>query len=195
MKIKITYFILLSILIISVAVLIVEDIKENRIYDITFIPEECEGWFSVTPQGFFDKYLGSYDVIGDLRENSYIDKDGNLVVGFDSSQVEMIEEYYMSGIETMKDLGIIVSDDYASITFKGYREDVDKMLSDMPPFSSFLSLRLAQLMNGIAPHELKLTISFVDEKTGNAVYEETFNTHWQLHYKYKSKLTSRSEEP
>lgn len=180
------------LVIVAIAAIAVNNYK-NRITEFVFTPEECERYFSVTPTEFFNEYFPFYDDIGDFRENSYVDKNGDLIVGITADQKEIICEFYEPFIITAKELGIKISEDYYHVSFEGYREDVSAMVEKMP-FSTLYALRIAQLMNGTAPRDVKVTFTFVDGKTGETVYEESFREVWRLDLENLSKLSPRNEE-
>lgn len=136
-------------------------------------PNICKILFgSAGPEEFFDEYMPFYESCEDFRDHATIDKDGNLVLLLTGEQEQVLLNFRDSGIEqTRKIPGIYISKDYTVLTLTGYEEDVKEIIWYNIPFTVYTDMATRQLISGMDPAKISVTVKIVDIATGETVYK------------------------
>jgi len=136
-------------------------------------PKICRALFwGAEPETFFDEYYPFYESCEDFREHATIDRDGNLVLRLTTEQKEAFIDFGDSGIEeTRKTPGIYISKDLKELTLTGYEEDVKEIIWNKLPLTTVFDMASRQLINGVEPSKISVTVKIVDIATGETVYK------------------------
>ena len=84
LKVKKSYAFIINVtlllLICACIAVIIHIVVLNQPYSVAISESVCFGLFDCTPSEFFDKSFDLYEETGDLREKSYVDERGNLML-------------------------------------------------------------------------------------------------------------------
>ena len=154
--------------------------------------QDCESLFGVAPDQFKSAYFHFYNEYGDLRLNSYVDKNGNLIIRLNRKQYDSIYNHYIDCVKMANDAGIYISEDFNVMTVKGYREDIWSILLSHGLIASTGMIGIQNLTNGYGNWSVVLRL--VDEVSGEVVFEKTFQDVFQFSKEMVSNLTPRPQE-
>lgn len=136
----------------------------------TFVlsPNACKHLLSNSPKEFMDSDSLLYDSCEDFRKHAYIDKEGNLVLSLSREQKDAWLSFWGGyDEEQFRELGLTTSNGYAECLFKGYSEDVSRLLPNI-----IVVLEILQLYSGISPDDIYIHWVMIDAGTNEVVVNQ-----------------------
>ena len=126
--------------------------------------------FAVEADEFREDYFSTYENVEDPHTYLQRDADGNLIIYLSEEQKNAYLQFGAGSIETARELGVIISEDYTQIKIVCYEEEMKTYAYKKPLLLEYNMMR-HQLIAGKEPKNIAVEVIIQDKATDEIIYQ------------------------
>ena len=135
-------------------------------------PDKTVLLFGVEADEFREDYFSTYENVEDPHTYLQRDVDGNLIIYLSEEQKNAYLQFGAGSVETARELGVIVSEDYTQIKIVCYAEEMKNYAYKKPLLLEHNLVR-RQFIAGKDPKLITVEVIIQDKATDEVIYQAT----------------------